>query len=64
LAQRRAERDEPAVQAALQQLSSSASGTENLLPPMLAAVRVEATLGEICGALRELWGSYFETPSF
>ena len=30
------------------------------MPPMLEAVRAEATLGEICGALREVWGSYTE----
>jgi methylmalonyl-CoA mutase N-terminal domain/subunit len=64
LAQRRAGRDDAAVQAALQKLTACARGTENLLPPMLDAVRAEASLGEICGALRELWGSYVETPSF
>jgi methylmalonyl-CoA mutase N-terminal domain/subunit len=31
---------------------------------MLAAVRAEATLGEICGALRELWGAHIEPPRF
>jgi methylmalonyl-CoA mutase N-terminal domain/subunit len=64
LAQRRAGRDEEAVKATLQRLAESARGTDNLLPPMLDAVRAEASLGEICGALRELWGSYVETPSF
>jgi methylmalonyl-CoA mutase N-terminal domain/subunit len=64
LAQRRAGRDDVAVKATLQRLAASARGTDNLLPPMLDAVRAEASLGEICGALRELWGSYVETPSF
>ena len=36
----------------------------NLVPPMLDAARAEATLGEICGALRAEWGSYTEVPSF
>jgi methylmalonyl-CoA mutase N-terminal domain/subunit len=31
---------------------------------MLAAARAEATLGEICDALRDLWGSYTEPPRF
>jgi methylmalonyl-CoA mutase N-terminal domain/subunit len=64
LAQRRAGRDDAVVRAALQKLTAAAEGTGNLLPPMLDAVRAEASLGEICGALRDLWGSYVETPSF
>jgi methylmalonyl-CoA mutase N-terminal domain/subunit len=36
----------------------------NLVPPMLDAVRAEATLGEICGALRAEWGSYSEPAAF
>jgi methylmalonyl-CoA mutase N-terminal domain/subunit len=31
-----------------------------MVPAMLEAVRVEATLGEICEALREVWGTYTE----
>jgi methylmalonyl-CoA mutase N-terminal domain/subunit len=31
---------------------------------MIAAATAEATLGEICGALRDEWGGYFETPAF
>ena len=38
--------------------------TENLVPPMLAAARVEATLGEICNALRAEWGEYAEPARF
>jgi methylmalonyl-CoA mutase N-terminal domain/subunit len=34
------------------------------VPPMLDAVRAEATLGEICDALRELWGEYREPARF
>ena len=36
----------------------------NLVPPMLDAARAEATLGEICGVLRDLWGGYVEPPTF
>jgi len=31
---------------------------------MLAAARAEATLGEICDALRDVWGTYMEPPAF
>jgi len=31
---------------------------------MIAAASAEATLGEICGVLRDEWGSYFEPPAF
>ncbi len=60
LAQRRAGRDDVAVRAALADLVAAADGRGNLVPPMLAAARAEATLGEICGVLRELWGTYTE----
>jgi methylmalonyl-CoA mutase N-terminal domain/subunit len=35
-----------------------------MVPSMLDAARAEATLGEICGALRDEWGSYTEPPAF
>ena len=41
-----------------------AGTSENMLPAMLDAVRVEATLGEICNALRDLWGVYREPARF
>ena len=43
---------------------SAARSGANVIEPMLDAARAEATLGEICGALREEWGSYFEAPAF
>jgi methylmalonyl-CoA mutase N-terminal domain/subunit len=64
VAQRRSGRDDAAVHEALEAMMTCARGAGNLLPPMLDAVRAEATLGEICGALRDLWGSYVEVPSF
>ena len=42
----------------------TARGDGNMIPPMLAAARAEATLGEICDALREEWGTYSEAPAF
>ncbi|HMQ33640.1 MAG TPA: methylmalonyl-CoA mutase family protein [Chloroflexaceae bacterium] len=58
LAQLRAERDNEAVQAALAGLRAAAEGTANVLPPMREALRHYATVGEVCGVLREVWGEY------
>jgi len=64
LARRRAGRDQAAVDGALAALISAARSGENMIPPMLRAAEAEATLGEICGVLREEWGTYSETPAF
>ncbi|HYA50048.1 MAG TPA: methylmalonyl-CoA mutase family protein [Streptosporangiaceae bacterium] len=64
LARRRAGRDQAAVDGALAAMISAARSGENMIPPMLRAAQAEATLGEICGALREEWGTYSETPAF
>jgi methylmalonyl-CoA mutase N-terminal domain/subunit len=64
LAARRAERDQRAVDATLSALVAAARTDANLVPPMLDAARAEATLGEICGALRTEWGTYTEPASF
>jgi methylmalonyl-CoA mutase N-terminal domain/subunit len=64
LAARRAARDDGAVRAALAAMLTAAREGANMIEPMLDAVRAEATLGEICGALREEWGSYTEPARF
>ncbi len=64
LARRRAARDAAAVDAALAAMVDAARSGANMIPPMLAAARAEATLGEICGALRQEWGGYSESPAF
>jgi methylmalonyl-CoA mutase N-terminal domain/subunit len=64
LARRRAARDQAAVDGALAAMVGAARSGQNMIPPMLAAAEAEATLGEICGALRAEWGSYAETPRF
>ena len=64
LAARRAGRDEAAVRAALVRMVQAARGEDNIVPAMLDAARVEATLGEICDALREQWGTYMEPARF
>jgi methylmalonyl-CoA mutase N-terminal domain/subunit len=54
----RAQRDEAQVAVSLAGLETAARGDANLLPPILEAVRAYATLGEICGALRTVFGEY------
>ncbi|HNM96502.1 MAG TPA: methylmalonyl-CoA mutase family protein [Marmoricola sp.] len=64
LQRRRMERDDEAVRATLHAMTAAAESGENLIEPMLAACRVESTLGEICGALKDLWGTYREPARF
>lgn len=54
----KAARDNEAVKAALEKLREAAKGTENLMPYLIDAVKTYATLGEICGVLREEFGEY------
>ena len=61
LAALRARRDNGQVQKTLDALRRAAEGTENTMPFILDAVRAYATLGEICDALREVFGTYQET---
>jgi len=58
----RRSRDNARVQRALEQLRAAARSSENVMPPILEAVRGYATLGEMCDALREVWGEYEEVP--
>jgi methylmalonyl-CoA mutase N-terminal domain/subunit len=55
-------RDNAAVSQTLAQLKTAAQGADNLMPPILSAVRTLATLGEICDTLREVFGEY-EAPA-
>ena len=64
LAERRAARDDAAVKAAVARMVDVARTDDNMIPAMLDAVRVEATLGEICDALRAEWGEYREPARF
>ena len=55
----KAKRDNAAVQAALADLKKACGDeNENLMPHILAAVKTYATLGEICGVMREVFGEY------
>jgi len=55
-------RNHDAVMRALDALRAAARTTENLMPRILDAVRAYATVGEMCDALREVWGEYEEVP--
>jgi len=58
----RRRRDQGRVSGALGRLRAAARSSENVMPPILEAVRAYATLGEMCDALREVWGEYEEVP--
>ncbi|MCX4533125.1 acyl-CoA mutase large subunit family protein [Streptomyces sp. NPDC002596] len=60
----RAERDQDAVDEALGRLKKAAEGTDNVLYPMKDALAARATVGEVCNALREVWGTYVPTDAF
>ncbi|GIH12633.1 acyl-CoA mutase large subunit family protein [Rugosimonospora africana] len=64
LAALRADRDGDAVERALAGLRDAASGTGNVLYPLKEALRLRATVGETCGALRDVWGRYQPTERF
>jgi len=60
LGQLRAQRDRAAVTRALARLREEACGTRNLMEPILEAVRAYATLGEIAGAMKDVFGEHKE----
>ena len=64
LARLRAERDSGAVERALAELRAAAEGGTNVLYPMKEALRARATVGEVCGTLREVWGIYRPSDRF
>jgi methylmalonyl-CoA mutase, N-terminal domain len=60
----RAQRDAAAVESALAGLKEAAAGDANLMPPIIDAAKAYVTMGEMCDALREVWGVWRETPVF
>jgi methylmalonyl-CoA mutase, N-terminal domain len=64
LATLRAERDQAAVDRALTALQDAARGPDNVLYPMRDALRARATVGEVCHALRKVWGTYVPRDAF
>ncbi|TJZ53059.1 methylmalonyl-CoA mutase [Streptomyces piniterrae] len=64
LAVLRHRRNEKTVTAELDALRKAAEGSGNVLHPMKEALRARATVGEVCDALREVWGTYVPTDAF
>jgi methylmalonyl-CoA mutase N-terminal domain/subunit len=64
VAARRASRDQAAVDEAIGRMVHAAENDQNTIVAMLDAVRAEATLGEICNAVKPLWGEYREPARF
>jgi methylmalonyl-CoA mutase N-terminal domain/subunit len=62
LAALKKQRNHDAVTRALDALREAAGTTQNLMPRILDAVRAYATVGEMCDALRDVWGEYEEVP--
>jgi methylmalonyl-CoA mutase N-terminal domain/subunit len=61
----RAERDAGAAENALAALKAAAARENvNLMPVIIEAARAQVTMGEMCDALREVWGIWRETPVF
>jgi methylmalonyl-CoA mutase N-terminal domain/subunit len=60
----RASRDNAAVETALSRLREAAAGTDNVLYPLREALRLRATVGETCHALRDVWGRYQPAERF
>jgi methylmalonyl-CoA mutase N-terminal domain/subunit len=60
----RTERDQEKVKQSLARLREVAEGKENLMPPIMEAVKAYATLGEICDTLREVFGEYRQINTF
>jgi methylmalonyl-CoA mutase N-terminal domain/subunit len=54
----REERNNGSVQKSLSELEAAAEGTQNLVPFVMQAVKTYATIGEICGVLRKVFGEY------
>jgi methylmalonyl-CoA mutase, N-terminal domain len=60
----RGRRDSAAVEQALAELKRAAEGDANLMEPIMDASRLYVTMGEMCDALRDVWGIWRETPVF
>ena len=57
-------RDNAAVKKSLKALSAAIDGNDNLIPPMIEAVKCYTTIGEICNLMRQRWGEYRDTSVF
>ena len=64
LAELRADRSSEKVAGALDELRTAAAGTDNVLAPMKVALAAGGTVGEVCHALRDVWGTYVPPDTF
>ena len=64
LAELRSRRDSAAVGKRLGELKLAAEGSDNLLIPLREALRELATVGEVCDALRQVWGTYHPAEAY
>ena len=60
----RGRRDSSKVEAAIAELKQAAATDTNLMPIIVDAARADVTMGEMCDAWREVWGTWRETPVF
>jgi methylmalonyl-CoA mutase N-terminal domain/subunit len=60
----RSKRDSATAESTLARLKAAAAGDKNLMPPLVEASKAYVTMGEMCDALREVWGTWTETPVF
>ena len=60
----RARRESGPVESCLARIKADAEGASNLMPALIEAARADVTMGEMCDALREVWGVWRETPVF
>ncbi len=60
----RKKRDNTKVKKRLEELKQAAAGKDNVMPPIIEAAREYASLGEICNAMKEVFGTYREPPIF
>ncbi|MFE0457217.1 methylmalonyl-CoA mutase family protein, partial [Streptomyces sp. NPDC058914] len=57
-------RDQERVDKSIARLREAAKGTDNVLYPMKEALRARATVGEVCNALRDVWGTHVPSDAF
>jgi methylmalonyl-CoA mutase N-terminal domain/subunit len=60
----RARRDAAVADRCLVELGEAAGGTTNLVPVIIRAAKADVTMGEMCDVLREVWGTWRETPVY
>ena len=60
----RARRDGAEAERRLDELREAAAGTTNLMPVVIRAARADVTMGEMCDVLRDVWGTWRETPVY